>query len=223
MVQSADQVTGALADWLRSRFADIALSLTDAPVADGKGVIRVALADLYVETSGSRMTPATVLRLDYLVTVDAADALLMHRYLGEIAFALAENPVLAIPGADPVVLRMERRGGGPPGIAVSTSLPRLRSLPAAPPVLHAAVVQVGTMGTIEGIVEGPDGRAVAGAVVELPALKLVQTTGTDGRFRFDAPREAARALELTARKQRFSKTVTAEPGQHLTLQLSVES
>ena len=223
MVHSVDHVTGALGDWLLASFPDVALALGSVTSAKDKPTIRVALADLYVEPSGNRLSPTVVLRLDYRIMVEADDPLVQHRYLGEIAFALAENPALAMPDADPVILQMERRTDEPLGLAVSTSLLRARTRTLAPPVLHAPVLHVDTMGTIEGVVESPDGLAIAGAVVELPALRLVQTTGLDGRFRFDAPGGVTRSLEVIARKQRFSKTVVAKPGQTLTLQLSLES
>ncbi len=223
MVQSADQVTGALGNWLAARFSDTVLALHDDPLEDVKPVIRLRLSDLYIETTGHRLTPTAVLRLDYLISVEAADTLAEHRYLGEIAFALAENPVLPVANADPVVLRMERRASGPIGIALSTSLPRARSLPAASPVLHPPVIRIGEMRAIEGIVEGPDGRALAGAIVAVPSLQLRQTTGSDGRFRFDVPLDAGQSVRITANKQRFSKTATVDAGQPLTLQLSPES
>lgn len=229
MVQSVDQVTGTLADWLRGRFADVPVYLdvqaasTAAPVVDGRPTICISLRDLAVETTGNTLSPTTVLRLDYFITADAGDVLATHRVLGEVAFAIAENPVLEIRGGEPVVLRLERRDGAPLGIAVSTSLSRARSREAAPPVRQAPVVRVGPLGVIDGVVRGPDGRAIAGAVVEIASLRLSQITGSDGRFRFDTPLESAYALEVTVRKQRFSKTVTAGVCQHLTLQLSAEN
>lgn len=223
MVQSADQVTGALADWLGARFPDCAVALDDAAAQDGRAVIRIDLADLSIEAGAGRLPATTVLRLDYLIRVEAGDMLVVHRHLGEIAFALADAPVLPAAEGGLIVFRLDRREGGPLGIRVSTSLPRSRALPAAPPVLHAPTIRADALATIEGVVCGPDGRAVAGAVVELPSLSLVQTTGTDGRFRFSAPERPDRPLELIARKHRFSATLAAAPGQAVTLHLSAES
>jgi len=173
MVQSADLVTGALRDWLRGGFPDVDVALTDAPATtDGKPVIHISLADLYVEAPGNRLAPMMVLQLGYRITVDAQDALLVHRYLGEVAFALAENPELTITDAEPVILRMERQGTEPPHIRVTTALLRLRTYAAGPPV-RVPVVKVDPMDASKELVPSADERGVAEA--ELPASHLEPT------------------------------------------------
>lgn len=223
-MQTADQVTSSLVAWLRGCFVDAQVSLAGAPVEEGGGpVVQVALADIQLESAHNRLTPATILRLGYFITVSASDILQIHRYLGEIVFALAENPLLAIPDAEPVHLRLEHRAEGPLGVAVSTAIARARPRVAAPPVLFPPAIRVEEMGVVEGMVEDAEGVAVAGAVVELPSLQLRQVTGPDGRFRFHARAGSPDKLRVTARKHRFSKTATAEIGQRLTLRLAQEN
>ncbi|MDP2354759.1 MAG: hypothetical protein Q8M31_01700 [Beijerinckiaceae bacterium] len=221
MLQSADQVTSTLAAWLRSCFASAHVSLTDAPLEEGgEPVIQLTLVDILVESASNRIAPTTVLRLCYFITVSASDILLVHKYLGEIAFALAMGPVLEIPDADPTILSLERRTEGPLGVAVSIPISRIRTKASSPPVLFPPDIKIDQLGLIEGMVEGANGGAVAGAVVEIPSLQLRQVTGPDGRFRFHAQFDASEKLRVTARKHRFSKTVTAKVGQGLTLRLA---
>lgn len=223
-MQTADQVTSSLVAWLHASFADAQILLTDGPVEKaGEPVVQLALVDIQVESANNRLAPATVLRLGYFITVSGSDILLVHRYLGEIVFALAESPLLALPEAEPSVLRLERRGEGPLGVAISIPISRARQKVASPPVLFPPVVQIEDMGVVEGMVEDINGGAVAGAVVELPSLRLRQVTGPDGRFRFHAQPATAGKLQVTARKHRFSKTATAEIGQRLTLRLAQET
>jgi hypothetical protein len=177
---------------------------------------------LPVPTAIPPKRPSSVLRLEYFISVMATDTLTVHKLLGEIAFALADKPFLQPADADPVAIYWAKNTAGRLGIILSASLPRLKSKKAAPPVLHPPVITIAEMASIEGTVKGPDGIAVAGAVVEIPSRQLRQVTQADGRFYFQTPLNSAKSVRLIARKQQFQQSVIAEAGQHLTLQLSVE-
>jgi hypothetical protein len=220
--QTVDGITEAISVWLTGNFKNVAVFLAGAHSNTTEAAVVLDLVSIDLDLATSQSNLKTVLRLEYFISVMATDTLTVHKLLGEIAFALADKPFLQPADADPVAIYWAKNTAGRLGIILSASLPRLKSKKAAPPVLHPPVITIAEMASIEGTVKGPDGIAVAGAVVEIPSRQLRQVTQADGRFYFQTPLNSAKSVRLIARKQQFQQSVIAEAGQHLTLQLSVE-
>jgi len=222
MVQLIDSVTRILENWLRQRFPAGSVVIDERsiePDTTSATRIELQLAKIAVESGDSRQT---TLRLDYFVTVHASDPYGAHQVLGEIAFGLAETPVLSNDAGERCTIRIEENTKDVLGLALSTRLTRARQQRLDRPVLHPLVARIVEMSVIEGMVTTADGVPLGDALVEIPLLNARQMTGADGKFRFSGLPAGDQPIRIVARKQKAERSILGVAGDPVVLELSLE-
>lgn len=155
--------------------------------------------------------PPLQLCLRYLVTTWADEPEEAHRLLGELVFAAVESEEFET-DLDPLPAAAWAALGAPPQPSFVLRVPLRLERPQPPSKLvrRPLVIHAVARSSIHGLVVGPGDVPVAGARVELPALRLSERTDTKGRFCFPTvPAEpGAKALRVKAKGRELS--VTAE-------------
>jgi hypothetical protein len=149
--------------------------------------------------------------LNYLVTAWAEQPEDAHRLLGRLVFAAMQEPeweVLLAPPSETLWSAL----GVPPQPAFILSLPLRveRPAPPAPLVRQAIQLQAAPVTSLAGVVLGPGDIPLAGAIVELPALRQSRYTDHKGQFLFPmVPAEPAeKKLNIKARGRERSVTIS---------------
>lgn len=216
-----DSIDVQLQAWVLSVAADAVVSFAPPSAGDTTDGLRVHVYLLNVVPGLTRTNlPASnavsELLLRYLVTVAAADPAAAHRALGELAFAALESGDFDV-DAEPLPPGMWRAFGLPPQPALLLRVPlrRSRPQPEVPLVRQPLAVETASITALTGRVVGPDDVPLSGATVELPDLRLRQTTDPSGRFHFPTvPRSEQHRLRIRARGREMTLDVEpSNPGQ----------
>lgn len=182
-----DQIDRQIKSWVEGIVDGVTISLERPDYrTSGKGafVYLIMLTDRPPPRGPKR--PPLQLTLRYLVTTWAETPEEAHKILGELVFAAMDNPEFGVEfntitisdwtvfGISPqpyfilsVPLRLDREG------PIETKLVR------KPLVIRAAPVT-----SLKGAVLSLDDVPIAGAVVEIPILRLFSRTDAEGRFSF---------------------------------------
>ena len=223
MDQTVDQATGALLAWIATVLPGTPAAVKSAgDVADATGAVLRLMDVVPVAMPRAERAPLVV-RLDYLVTLRLADPLAEHRALGELVFAAMARSDIELANADPAALRERLKLMPFTGLVLSMRLPRERPEQQHPLVRQLPVIHASPVRALEGVVLGPNDFPIMEALVEIPALRLSELTGPEGRFRFAAMPASGKPIRVSARKQRTKIEVDAVPGQSLTIRLPLES
>ena len=223
MDKTADEITSDLLEWL----AEAAPGL-EAHAPALTATVRKAGVDLRLARMTPRPGPRTAvgplaLDLDYLVTVQLADAPAEHHAVAELMFAAMALEDVEVLGGEEAA-RVSVAFGLPiaPGFILRVPLERARrgfhrpdrserSRP-PPPRPHPP-------GPIDGRVVGPADDPIDGASVEAVGLDRSVLTDRAGRFRIpDAAPEGA-AVRLVVRSQGVECEAVAVAGLPVTLRL----
>ena len=207
-----DQVDRRLKDWIGGVLDPVEVHL-EAPKVTGqcRGV------SLYLFQLGPMPAPSTSklpplqLALRYLVTAWSDDLEEAHRMLGELVFAAMGTPEFQVDlGALPA--ETWRALGVPPRPSFVLCLPLRRARTEAPAKLvrSAPVVQTAAMVGLHGVVLGPNDVALAGAEVQIEALRLARRTGHYGRFYFTAVPGEGQRKTLRVKFKSLEQSVTTE-------------
>jgi hypothetical protein len=125
------------------------------------------------------------LALRYLVTTWAQEPAAAHRLLGRLVFAAMGEPEWEVLLAPPSEAAWAAFGVLPqPAFILSIPLRLERPTPPAPLVRAPIQLQATPVASLAGVVLGPGEIPLAGALVELPALRQTRRTDRKGQFAF---------------------------------------
>jgi hypothetical protein len=157
--------------------------------------------------------PPLQMTLRYLITAWSDEAPVAHDWLFDL-FASASNQNEFEIESGPVPLALWRCFGlrPQPAFILKVPLRQARKEAPAPMVTRPMVVSPKPMTSLEGVVLGPGQIPVAGAAVELPALRLFANTDHKGRFRFLSVPAQHDALSLRVRARGRELSYAATPG-----------
>jgi carboxypeptidase family protein len=167
--------------------------------------------------------PPDIVDLDFLVTVQLADAYEEERALAELLLAAAERSDFEIV-AGRTAAELCATLGIPvaAGFVVRTPLARERERRRAPLVRFPLIVEAADLTVLEGIVTGPGDVPIAGAHVTVKGLDKDARTDRDGRFVIrGVPREKD-GLALNVKARGVELDAPAVPGQTVVLHLPLE-
>jgi hypothetical protein len=173
-----------LRSWICSVDPDARVSL-EAPgeQREGRGV-SVYLLDIAPQPPArGAARPPLQLWLRYLVTTWAEDPSAANRLLVELAYAAMEQTDLELDttgatAATWTALQAVAR----PSFVIRVTARRMRTRPAAPPVLHPLRLRPTQVAIVAGLVRGPGGIPLADATVAMPDVAREATTDRHGRF-----------------------------------------
>lgn len=212
-----DRIDQNLKAWVQQVLGDIEVSFAaprDQPsdTSSSQEVSIYLLDFIHKPAATSSYALPLEISLHYLITTWADVAETAHRLLGELVFAALETPEFEVQ-LEPVPIavwtalnRMPR-----PCFVLHISLKRDRPRRSAPLVRVAPVLQTSPMQAIEGTVVGLGDIPITNAQVEIPALRRVTDTDTQGRFTFAAipMQPPIKQLFVRAKGRQFS--VALEP------------
>ena len=171
----------------------------DAPASGRPGAgVSLYLLELVERLQASGPAPPQLqLSLRYLVTTWAQQPDEAHRMLGQLAFAAMAQPDYEVE-LRPVAAETWLALGAPPQPSFVIRLPlrQERRQPELHYVTKPVVLQLSSARALYGLVLGPADVPVAGARVELPALRLAAETDARGRFHFDMVPDSPRPAQL---------------------------
>lgn len=222
-----DKTDRRLTTWVSDLLSGVPVSL-DPPKAGGGKTVSLYLIELVHATPdrGTRRPPF-LMKLRYLVTPFAEDALEAHRMLGTLVVAALDNPEFEVE-QEPIPVSLWSALDLPPRPAFVIRVPFKHERPEklAPPVKQPLVVKRFPLRSFEGRIVGPENIPLMNARVDLPALDLSTSTDSKGRFYFSSVPDApgARLLRVRAKGQEFSiKTERAvSEDEPLVIQLELE-
>ena len=222
--KTADEVTAELVDWVAAAAPGVPVNAPALTSPLRKAGFDVRLARVTPKPSART---SLAIDLDYLVTVQLADADAEHHALTELMFAAMARPDLEVLGADEAA-RVSAQYGLPlaPGFVLRTALLRKREAerveaPAHHPASVTAAKPVSRLGAIRGRVIGIDGGPLEGVSIESPGRDGRVLTDCAGRFRIDDAGPEGAAVRLVARRQDAEVEAVAVAGLPMTLRLPV--
>jgi hypothetical protein len=207
-----DQIDRRLQEWVRTvvDVAEVSLGPPGGPATErGVGLYLMELG--HRPPSRGARRPPLQLTLHYLVTAWAERPDEEHRILGELALAALAHPEFEVQ-LDPVpVAAWTAFGVKPrPSFVVGVALRREHPEAVVPTVRTPPVVNTSPVGSLHGVVLGPEDLPVMGADVELPALQRSTRTDSRGRFRFAAIPTGPQVQRVRVRAKGQEVTVAAE-------------
>lgn len=223
MAATPESVTKELIAWISSVLpgADVRpLPLRAPPLNAGVDVRLVALTP---HDRAPRGQPRQVIDLDYLITVRMQDAAVEQAAAADLLFAAADRHDLELP-AEPTVGDICASLGLPRslGFVLRTPMPRVRADERAPRVRHPLIVRDAALQAIEGVVVGPEGMPVAGAIVTEKGVGRSVRTDARGRFRIMGASHV-RDIALNVQGKGTSIDAVADLGQDIVIRLQLEA
>lgn len=222
-----DSIDLQLQDWAQALYPDAVVTFVPPLQGEAIDTPRIHLYLLHVVPGLTRaMSPTqgavSELRLRYLVTVDADEPTVAHRVLGELAFAALESLDYEL-DLEPLSADFWQALGvvPQPSIVLRISLRRDRPLPEAPVVREPLVLERADIASLTGRIAEGDNIPLSGATVEIPSLRLRQTTDPNGRFYFPTvPAAHKHQLRIRARGREMTATVEPQSGQPVIIQFN---
>ncbi|HXJ93697.1 MAG TPA: Pvc16 family protein [Terriglobia bacterium] len=205
-----DEVDRRLTEWANGVLEGVDVHL-DAPKRTeqgrGIGLYLMELAPL-PPPSTNRLPPLQV-ALRYLVTSWSDDPEEAHRLLGELVFAAMRNSEFQVE-LGPVPADVWAAFGVPPrpSFVLRVPLQQRRPEPKAKLVRTAPMLKTSVVSSLHGVVYGPNDTPLAGAEVQIPALRLTTHTDHQGRFYFATVPggEQVKTLRVKAKDRELSVT-----------------
>jgi Pvc16 N-terminal domain len=208
-----DAIDLQLQEWVNSVVDGVAVSFLAPGREKAQPCISLYLMELREKRSPSTQARAPLqILLRYLVTTTAANPSEAHRLLGNLIFAAMEKPGFQAT-LDSLDAAVWTAFGVPPQPAFQLEVPLVkeREQPIARRVREPVVVTV-SLSNFEGVVVGPGKTPIAGARVEIPALRRVTTSDHNGVFQFSSL-PAGRTVGLLIHARGQSLAVTADGAQ----------
>jgi hypothetical protein len=167
--------------------------------------------------------PPTILDLDYLVTIQMADAAAEQHALVELLFAATARHDSEVV-SDQSVAELCASLGIPvaTGFVLRTPLVRIPARHPTRRVRVPLVVHTAELGVIEGRVLGPQDTPIAGALITAAGLATMARTDHDGHFRMVGMPATTAGVQLTARARGAQAGGVGIVGQPVTLRLALE-
>jgi len=222
LVQTADEITRSLCDWIKTVSSDNAVTVRSAADWNAAPGIALRLVSMSPTPTPRNSRRTQTIRLDYFITPSLDDPLAEHRLLGELLFAAFDRSDFRIVAQDDAAkLRDDLKLPLLPGLFVSADLQREPEAIAAKPVRRPLVIKGDTIQPLEGVVLGPQDTPIMDALVELPALNLSVLTDERGRFRFGGTPSSG-STKLFATKNHVRVGVDAGPARPVTIRIPLE-
>jgi hypothetical protein len=209
MIDTVDQ---RLKDWV-NRIQDNAEVHFTAPQSGGDvrgiGLYLMELAIL-PPPSTSKLPPLQV-ALRYLVTCWSDEPRDSHRLLGDLLFAAMEDPEFEVePQAVPMSVWSAFGVPPRPSFVLRVPVRRERSRTKAKRVSTVSFTTTMAGAGLHGVVFGPRDTPLAGAEVQVPALRLTTHTDARGRFHFSTLPGEGRPVTLRVKVKGGEHTVTTD-------------
>lgn len=216
-----ESVDGNLRDWAKSvaKGADVVL---EAPRADDeKTTIRLHLLQVQTAVPTSLGYPRSLeLRLNYLVTVGAANTESAHRVFGELLTAALGASQYAVELRELDAQFWIAFGVTPrPAFIIKCPYVVAREQPSVTLIRHAPEYRLSPAAVLSGVVKSKEDLPVARARVELPEVSAVTHTDEKGQFQFGAvpPRSGPRAIKVTVKGTERLYSESAPPNAPLVI------
>ena len=223
LADTADSVSAGLADWVRSLLPDVPTTARPLGARDRANGVDIRLLRVMPRPAARIAAPPVILDLDYLITVQMADAAKEQNALVELMFAAAERHESEIV-TDQNVGELCTSLGIPvaAGFVLRTPLLRTPARHGAKRVRTPLVVHTAELGVIEGRVVGPRDIPIAGAVITASGLSNTARTDRDGHFRLVGMPGTADGVALTARARGAETDGVGVVGKPVVFRLALE-
>jgi hypothetical protein len=223
LADTADTVTTGLADWARSILPEVPALARPLGTHERTNGVDIRLIRVTPRPAARTSEPPVILDLDYLITVQMADAAAEQNALVELMFAAVERHESEVV-TDQGIAELCTSLGIPvaAGFVLRTPLIRVPVRHAAKRVRVPLVVHTAELGVIEGRVVGPQDTPIAGAVISASGLNNTARSGHDGRFRLVGMPGTDAGVALTARARGAEADGVGVVGKPIVLRLALE-
>jgi hypothetical protein len=222
MTGAVDDTTAGLVAWIGGVLPGTAVCVQSLGDKQRGAGVDLRLLRALPRPGPRAADPPLVADLDYLATVQLADAGAEQRAVVELLFAAMDRQDVEVLAGEDVLGICASLGIAPAaGFVLRTPLVRERAAKQRPLVRRPMVVHTSDLGVISGQVLGPADTPVAGATVSALGLDRLVRTDRHGQFRIGAAPGAA-AVRLVARARGVEIEATAMAGEPVTLRLPLE-
>lgn len=223
MADTANSVTAGLADWVRSLLPGVPATARPLGARERTSGVDIRLLRATPRPAARIAAPPVILDLDYLITVQMADAAAEQNALVELMFAAVERHESEIV-TDQGIAELCTSLGIPvaAGFVLRTPLVRASTRHAAKRVRTPLVVHTAAMGVIEGRVVGPQDIPIAGAVITASGLSNTARSDHDGHFRLVGMPSTTAGVALTARARGTETDGVGVVGKPIVFRLALE-
>ena len=224
LAETAENTTTDLVEWIRSVVPDVPTASRPLGARERTNGVDVRLLRVAPRPPARTTQPPSIVDLDYLITVQMANADAEQHALVELMFAAIERhecEILTDRSAAELCVSL----GIPAavGFVLRTPLVRLPARHAAKRVRAPLLVHTTAMGVIEGRVVGPEDIPIAGAVISAPGLPNTARTDHEGHFRMSGMPNTASGVKLVARARGAEADGVGIVGQTVVLRLTLEN
>jgi hypothetical protein len=223
VVGTADDIGRDLVAWAKTVLPDAPSAAQPLGTRARSPGVDVRLLGLAPKAQPRSANPPAAVDLDFLVTLQLADAFEEERALAELLLAAMERSDFEIVGGRSAAETCAALGiPVAAGFVVRTPLIRERERRRAPLVRFPLIVEAMDLAVIEGIVTGPGDVPIAGAHVTVHGLDKDARTGPDGRFVIRGVPHEKDGLKLNVKARGVELDAAAIPGQNVVLHLPLE-
>jgi hypothetical protein len=220
LTATADSVAASLVGWIGSVAPDVSVKMQPLGARTREAGIDLRLFRANPRAPAREPLPPLVLDLDFVLTIQLADAVAEQRTLAELLLAAMQREDLEVL-TDRCALELCVMLGLPPapGFVLRTPFIRTR-IPPPTPRVRSAVIRTSDLGFVAGRVLGPGDVPIPGAsVMTVGSGNAVRTDGS-GTFRLPvAPRLN---VQLVAHAHGSEATGAGSAGEFVTLRLPLE-
>lgn len=223
MVGKADDIARDLLAWVASVTPKIPAAAKPLGTRERAAGIDIRLIGLAPKPAPRAPNPPDAVDLDFLVTVQMADAFDEQNALAELLLsAVQRSDVEIVAGRSGAELCAALGIPVAAGFVLRTPLVRARDVKPAPLVKFPLQVEPVRLSVVQGIVTGPGDVPIAGAVVSVADGMREARTGHDGRFRIAGLPQQKAQIKLNVRARGVELDAAAVPGQDVVLKLPLE-
>jgi hypothetical protein len=223
VVGTADDIARDLVAWARAVLPEAVINSKPLSLRERDAGVDIRLVGLAPRPAPRTTNPPITIDLDFVVTVQLADAFAEQRALGELLLAASDRSEFEIvAGRSAAEICVALGIPVAAGFVLRTPLTRTREAKTAPLVRFPLKVDTAELSVVEGIVTGPGAIPIFGAVVTVTDIGRQGRTDAHGRFRIaGAPRDE-NGIKLNVKARGVELDATAMPGQSVVLRLPLE-
>ena len=211
MDMDMDEVDQRVEDWIGTVLQNVKVTFSAPTTGNSGSGISCYLLE-FGESPPGRGTKRPPLRFTsrYLITAWADEPREAHKLIGALVFAALENADFEVDLKPPSMEVWRAFGVHPlPSFVTEFLCVKARPESVAKPV-HAVEVNTSPVTSLQGVVVGPGDLRIAGARVEIPALRLATSTDSRGQFEFSlVPSALPNTLRVRAKGKTHSVVADA--------------
>jgi hypothetical protein len=221
-----DSVDASVRGWASAVIPDTPVSLLPPGKIGGGPCVGLYLLDLlHAPARHDKRSVPLRFTLRYLVTAWHEEPSKAHGLLGRLLVAASDDKDMEVE-LEPLSMEAWRAFGVPPRPAFLLRVPLRVDRPESPAraVIKTVELVHRPMGSLSGLLLGPNGVPIANARMELLGIGAKANTDSKGRFRFDAvpATPQARRLRIFAKGRTMTAAAPArtDPSQPLLIRLN---